>query len=241
MRNNLFIGYLIFLHLFLLLILWKTDFIPRVGYRFGFIKQIDPEITQHYEETAAFLERIDNNIPDETVIFIGDSGIQGLCVSAVVCPSVNFGIGTDTTIGVLKRLPRYQSLQRARACVLSIGGNDLRRRANEEILENYNKILQTIPQSLPLVIIAILPVDERVRDDLAGRNRRTGELNDSLKILCEAQGPRCAFVDPGPILADASGNLKKQYHVGDGVHLNGGGNSILIQKLKESVPRVKHQ
>lgn len=110
-KPNIFlIGYLIILHLFLLLILWKTDFVPRVGYRLGIIKHIDPEITQHYVETAVFLERIDNNIPDEAVIFIGDSGIQGLCVSAVVCPSVNFGIGTDTTVGVLKRCPSINRL-----------------------------------------------------------------------------------------------------------------------------------
>lgn len=115
------------------------------------------------------------------------------------------------------------------------------RRGDEEILTNYNQILQTIPESLPLIIIAVLPVDEQVRDDLAGRNRRTGELNDSLKTLCEAQRPGCTFVDPGPKLADASGNLKKQYHIGDGLHLNGVGNSILIQKLKEFFPIVKHQ
>lgn len=240
MQKNILIGYFILLHIFLVIMLVKTDFIARVGYRLGLIKKIVPEITEYYEKTKNFLEQIDTNTPDGAVIFIGDSGIQGLCVSAVASPSVNFGIGTDTTIGVLNRVPKYQSLKRASACVISIGGNDIRRRENEEILKNYSAILQAIPPQLPIIVSAILPVNENVhvRDDLLGRNRRSRELNSSLKTLCATQRPNCIFVDPSSKLIDSSGNLIKKYHEGDGVHLNGAGNSIWIKELKEAVRKI---
>lgn len=241
MQKSLLIGYSICLHSLLILMLVKTDFIPRVGYRIGLIRNVGPEITKHYEQTKNFLERMDANTPDGTAIFIGDSSIQGLSVAAIVNPSVNFGIGTDTTVGVLERLPKYRSLKQASVCILSIGGNDLRRRGNEEILKNYAAILHAIPPRLPIVVNAVLPVDEHVRDDLTGRNRRSRALNSALKTVCVAQSPRCTFVDPGAKLVDASGHLSKQYHVGDGVHLNGVGNAIWIQALKDVVSKPRQK
>jgi len=235
MRNKFLIGYVIFIHLLLLIVLVKSDFITRVGNRFGFFRHVEPEITQHFERMAQYHERMDANVPDGAAIFIGDSITQGLCVSAVASPSVNYGIGSDTTIGVLKRLPKYRSLDRARVCVMAIGVYDLQRRGNEEILKNYSSILQAIPKHLPLVFSAVLPVDERIRYDLAGKNSRIKELNSGLRALCEAHRPSCTFVDPGTKLIDSSGNLKKEYDDGDGVHLNGAGNSILIEELKKVI------
>ncbi|MDA8141681.1 MAG: GDSL-type esterase/lipase family protein [Desulfobacteraceae bacterium] len=231
--------YLIGLHLLLVLVLVKTDFIPRVGYRFKLITPADPEITQYYSTLVAFHERVDANTPDGAIIFIGDSGIQGLCVSAVANPAVNFGIGSDTTAGVLMRLPKYQSLERAGAVVISIGGNDLRRRGDEEILKNYSAIIAALPPHRPLVFKAILPVDENAQADLPGRNARARELNGRLKTLCETQSQKCLYFDPSSKFADASGNLRRDLHIGDGIHLNAAGYAILITELKEVVQNAR--
>jgi lysophospholipase L1-like esterase len=240
MRKRLLIGYVIFVHLFLLLVLVKADFITRVGYRVGLIRHVDPEITRHFEEMVKYHERMDANVPDGAVIFVGDSITQGLCVSAVFTPSVNYGIGRDTTVGVLKRLPEYHSLERASVCVMAIGVNDLWRRGNEEILKNYSLILQAVPTHLPLVFSAVLPIDEHV-GDLTGKNVRIRALNSGLKALCESQSSKCTFLDPGPKLIDSSGNLRKEYHQGNGVHLNGLGNSIWIQELKGVVQKAQQR
>jgi lysophospholipase L1-like esterase len=239
MRKKFLVGYIIFVHLFLVLVLLRSDFITRVGYRVGLIRNVEPEIIQDFEQMIKYHERMDANVPDGAVIFIGDSITQGLCVSAVANPSVNFGIGSDTTVGVLKRLTEYHSLERASVCVISIGINDFRLRGNDEILKNYSLILHAVPPRLPIVFSAILPVDEHFRDDFAGLNRRIRELNSGLKAFCEAQNPKCTFVDPGPKLVDYSGNLRKEYYDGDGVHLNGLGNSIWIKELKGIVQKAQ--
>jgi len=239
MRKKFLIGYVILVHLFLLLVLLKSDFTTRVGYRVGLIGR--SEITQHFQNMITYHKRMDANIPDGAVIFIGDSMTQGLCVSAVATPSVNFGIGNDTTVGVLVRLREYHSLERASVCVMAIGSNDLQRRRKEEILKNYSLILEAVPPHLPLVFCAVLPVDERVRNDLAGKNSRIRELNSGLKALCEAQSPKCMFVDPGPKLTDSSDNLRKEYDEGDGVHLNGAGNAIWIQELRKIVKKAQQR
>ncbi len=238
LKKNLFIGYIVFIHLFLLLVLAKSDFITHVGYRVGLIRK--PEITEHFERMLRYHKRMDADVPDRAVIFIGDSITQGLCVSAVATPSVNYGIGSDTTVGVLKRLPEYHSLKRSSVCVLAIGINDLQYRSNEEILKNYSSILQTVPPLVPIVFSAVLPVDERVHpNDHAGMNMRIRALNSHLKALCEAQIPKCTFLDTGFKLIDSTGNLRKEYHEGDGVHLNGAGNSVWIQDLKGIIQKAQ--
>lgn len=239
MRKRLLIGYIIFVHLFLLLVLVKSDFISRIGYRQDLTTEVKPEITLYFHQMVKYHQRIDPNVPDGAVIFIGDSITQGLCVSAVVTPSVNYGIGSDTTFGVLKRLPKYQSLSRASACVMAIGVNDLQLRENEEILKNYSRILHAVPQHLPFVLSAVLPIDERVYADFQGINARIKELNHDLRVVCNTERPRCTFVDPGSKFIDSSGNLRKDYADGDGLHLNGAGNSIWIQELKEAIQKAQ--
>ena len=86
---------------------------------------------------------------------------------------------------------------------------------------------------------AVLPIDERVDRDWTGFNQRIRELNEGIKSLCEAESPKCAFVNAGPSLIDSSGNLAEQYHDGDGVHLTAEGDRIWIQALKPVVMHMK--
>ena len=105
---------------------------------------------------------MDGNVPDRSVVFIGDSLTQGLCSDAIACPSVNYGVGNDTTVGVLARLPEYQSLRCASAIVLAVGVNDIMFRDNQHIVQNYRRILASLPQSVPIVCSAVLPVNEPI-------------------------------------------------------------------------------
>jgi lysophospholipase L1-like esterase len=238
MQKNMLIVYVVSLHLVLALVLFKTDFIARVGHRLGLVKNLDPEISPFHKSMVAIHMRQVPFVHKGTIMFFGDSCIQGLCVSAAANPSVNFGIGGDTTLGLLERLPSYLCLDRAGACVVEIGGNDLKIRKNEEILSNYSRIIQAFPPKVPLVIIAVLPVDERARDDLPGRNERTEALNGGLKRLCSERGTDCLFLDPAVEFADGSGNLKKEFHEGDGIHLSREGYAVLIEKLRTAVRSI---
>ena len=91
-------------------------------------------------------KRMDGNIPDDSTIFIGDSLTQSLAVSAISPRSVNYGIGNDTLIGVLKRIGEYKSIYRSSMIVIAVGINDLKIGKNiEEILYNYEAIIKKIP------------------------------------------------------------------------------------------------
>ncbi|MCP5002955.1 MAG: hypothetical protein GY941_03255 [Planctomycetes bacterium] len=240
MRKQIAVIYLIGIHVLLTIVLLKSNFIDRVQSKLGIQQaELHPEITQHFHRRLCYHRRMDGNVPDGAVIFIGDSITQGLCVSATVSPSVNYGIGSDTTVGVLQRLPNYRSIDRASAIVLAIGINDITRRSNDEILENYRNIIEQIPKTTPVVFSAVLPLDENSRDKWQGRNQdRIRGLNSSMKHLAKAER-HVFFVDAGPLLVDRSGNLADKYHSGDGIHLNSEGNAIWIDVLKTGIQRAQ--
>jgi len=195
------------------------------------------ELTDHFRRMTTYHGRMDGSVPDGAVLFIGDSITQGLCVAAVCAHGVNYGIGSDTTAGVLERLPLYTSIERSAAVVLAIGVNDLRRRENKFILENVHAIVEAVTRHVPVVVSAVLPLDERVKAVGPDRNARIAELNQGLAALC-AENDSCVYADASSLLLDAEGSLAAVYHVGDGVHPNTAGYEKWIAVLREGLDKA---
>jgi len=229
--------YVLFIHIVLGVVLAKTDFITRVQEKFG-IQVETPELPSHYHTMVVFQDRIDKNLPPDSIIFIGDSITQGLAVSAISPGAVNFGIGHDTSLGVLQRISSYDSLSRSKLVVIAVGINDLKRRQNDEILGNYQDIIDKIPDVVPVLFSAILPVDE-VASNRPGLNKRIVELNRRLYEKC-SNSDRLYFLDIGMLVANSTGNLVDQFHIGDGVHLSTMGYQVWIKNLREKISQIPH-
>ena len=237
MKKYILLTYIISIHLLLVIVLLKSDFIKRVEQKIG-ISQSLAEPSEFFHQMLCFHARIDGNVPDHSVIFIGDSITQGLAVNAVVVPSVNYGIGGDTTVGVLQRLSIYQSIENAKAVVFAIGINDIRYRSNDEIFYNLKAISKKVPSFIPVIFSAILPIDEDIRSEWQGINQnRIRKLNLKLESLTMKIN-NLFFVDAGQQLMDINGNLANQFHIGDGLHLNSNGNAIWISKLRKVMADV---
>jgi len=209
----------------------RPEMIDRIRAHTGLMSPDEAELTPYYHRILRYHRRISGNALPGSVHFIGDSFVQGLCVSCIAHPAINLGIGGDTSYGVLRRLPEYPSLATAAAVVLAFGFNDLWFRSDEEIVANYRRVLEALPSQSPVVVTALFPVDDRDEPVLAGMNRRIDGLNAALATLCR-QRRYCVFVDIGPLLRDETGRLARDYHDGDGLHLNSEGNALWIAVLK---------
>jgi lysophospholipase L1-like esterase len=193
--------------------------------------QSDPYKQWYYEQMVKYHKRIDACVPEGAVIFVGDSFIQGLCVTEVAKDGINYGIGNDTTEGVLARLPIYTSLTHARAVVFAVGDNDLRQgRSEAEVAVNYQKIVAQVPKTVPIFFCSIVPCVEEPQ--FVEINRGIESLNRSLKELCASQ-PRCHLMDLRPAFNDAHGCLQREFAEEDGVHLNGQGYRLCIERVRE--------
>lgn len=224
--------YLIGIHLIVAVALVKTDFIDKVKAKLG-IRVEQPELTEFYYHMVAYHKRVDGNVPDGAVLCIGDSFIQSLAVTAISHGAVNFGIGGDTTVGVLERLHVYQSVNRASGIIIAIGGNDLTRRDPDEIIVNYRKILDSMPEHPGIIVNAMHPVDETCHHAEGRSNERIAQFNSKLKELCQNYS-NVTYVDIADRLRDKqSGNLLRENHVGDGLHLSQAGYGIWIEEIKK--------
>ncbi|MBX2865105.1 MAG: hypothetical protein KTR27_16255 [Leptolyngbyaceae cyanobacterium MAG.088] len=240
--KQLAIVYAVFLHVALAVILWKSDFLSSIKYRLGLvIPTVQSELTDYYYQTLNYHRRSVEIVPDDAVIFIGDSLTQGLNVSAVYPLSVNYGIGGDTTVGVLERLSVYMpALERAKYIVLAIGINDTYHRGPEKAIRNYAQILDNLPQDRPIIVSAVLPVDAAANEEkLAKRVDWRKTFNTELKRLADER-EFVTFVDSSAEL-DPNGDerLEPSLHDGGGVHLNADGNRIWAKHLRNTILRLE--
>ena len=118
---------------------------------------------------------------------------------------------------------------------MAIGSNDLNFRTNEQILRNYLSIAEHMPKNVPVIFSAVLPVDEKAhKRRWRGWNQRIQALNADLKSFI-SKSKNLFFVDAGYFLVDVQGNLAREYHAGDGLHLNAKGNAIWIKELQKTI------
>jgi lysophospholipase L1-like esterase len=227
----LIVLYIIIIHCFIVIALMKTDIIHKVAYKIG-LELTNFEFSEYYNVMLTYQISCDKKVPIKSIIFYGDSIIQGLCVNAISCKGVNFGIAGDTTYGLRQRINKYQSIISADAVVISIGINDIiKNKPKEIIIDNYKKILNNIPENIPVIINAILPIDEQNRKKL---NSTIKNINSELYKLSKTS-EKYFFNDASDKLINYRGNLSSVYHVGDGLHLNKKGYEILITSLEDTL------
>ncbi len=227
--------YVLSLHVILSIIILKPEMAEKI-YKQLYERRQEFKFGDHFHDMATFHRRVDKNVPNGAVVFVGDSMTQGLAVSAVAPVSVNFGIGGDTTEGVLHRMDSLHSLKKSSVVVLAIGINDLKYRSDEAIVASYKKIIQAMNEHSPVLVSAILPVDEEILLK-PGYNSRIEKLNKEISIICHRHR-NCAYLDMRPDLINEIGQLGTNYHLGDGIHLNAEGYEIWIKGLKAALLRV---
>lgn len=165
------------------------------------------------------------SLPDTKgeIIFLGNS-ISDNCEWSELFenPNVkNRGIGGDDTDGVLERIDEVLSSSPKKVFIL-IGTNDLAYgKTVDHIIENYNKILDSISIKSPnteIYIQSVLPVDEAVHWTRKMSDIRL--INESLVEICQERG--IEYIDLFPLFVNSENKLNPEYSI-DGLHLNAAG------------------
>lgn len=214
--------YIALVHLLLIIFLFKSSTLKHF---FNNNQAVSP----HYIQMTAFQQRIDLNLGRELNVFIGDSLVQGLAVNSVTTDSVNYGIGGDTTLGVLKRLPLYKSILTSKRVIIAIGHNDLYDKSPEKTLGNFKKIIDNIPSYVEVFICSIFLIDESIVKKI--NNSQINALNHKIKDLTHSYS-NVSYINTNQWAAPL-GTLGADFHIGDGIHLNRLGNRLWIKQFKE--------
>lgn len=181
-------------------------------------------------QTKIFQIRQDKNALEQQIVFIGDSHIQGLAVNTIESNSINLGIGHEDINGMLDRIEQYSSLKTARAVIIMIGFNDLRRLSVEEVSKKFRDLIAHFKLSAPVYINELLPISESA--DSNNLNNKIRRYNKFLRELCvKNQSITCIMLHDKFI--NPKGFLASKYDSGDGIHLSKEGYSQWISILTE--------
>ncbi|HXA69202.1 MAG TPA: GDSL-type esterase/lipase family protein [Stellaceae bacterium] len=174
----------------------------------------------------------DSAAPEGAVVLLGDSILEGLDATAVASGALNFGIGGDTSGGLLSRIGGYTSLAKAHAVFLEIGINDLLHVTGDDVVANYRRILAALPTQPRLYLIGILPIDDGAFAAAYGKlasNAEIARVNAAIRELCRGRA-NCI-----PLQPFGAGSLPAGYHSGDGLHLSEAGYRVLADALKAAL------
>jgi len=163
-------------------------------------------------------------LPDDSaeIIFLGNSITNGCEWHELFSnPKIkNRGINGDYTVGVLNRLNEIVR-SKPRKIFLMVGINDLGRDIPvDTVINNYQKILDTLKIRTSKTEIYIQSVLPDNLDISPGRQpiQLICELNKKLKILASENG--ITFIDLYPSFIDKKGYLDSSF-TNDGLHLMG--------------------
>ncbi len=236
----LFAAYFLGLHAVVVAALLYTDMISRASARLGISlgKEVPLDV-RAYRSALAIFERIDQTTQKSPVIFFGDSLVADLPPFPELSRPLNLGVAGSRTLDIVNMLGRYRYLDQAAGLVLGIGINDLcgERASPRELALRLRKLSAALPSDIPVVWSSILPVDPN-----SGHSRcivppeTIREANAFVKELC-AERKACAYSDGFSKLADATGYLSTQFHVGDGLHLNSEGYRLWSDQLRRDLQR----
>lgn len=212
-------------------------FLARDPLRQAWWGYLNDHASEYYvKQMMAFNARKDRNMPANAVLFYGDSMVQGLAVQNAHHRAVNYGIGHATSQDVARQLREHRNTSDAAVIVIAVGINDIADGNANQVLPAYQEALKNIPQAVPIIISKIMPVNETALRR-SGLSKTVTEINLGLEELCAAE-QRVRCLDAGQLLTDANGNLARQYHIGDGLHLNRLGNAIWLEQLQLVITEV---
>jgi lysophospholipase L1-like esterase len=229
--RRLTVAYVVGLHLAIGALVAKTDFLTRLNHRLVEAAGAT-EFDDGYRRWATAFARSDAYARPGALVFLGDSIMRDLDTSSIARHTLNMAIPGETTARLLDRMRTYRSVKTARGVVVGVGVNDLDFRPIPEAVANYRKILSEVPKGTPLMVVAPLPVDERVQTVF--RNDDIRHLGGAIAALC-GERPECHFVDPSPRLIDDTGNLAAANHDGDGIHLSNVGHDAYWSVINAAV------
>jgi len=187
--------------------------------------------------------RIDSYAPKNAIVFFGDSHTQGLLTQYISTNTLNYGIGGDTSLGLLTRLPLYvNSINNARLLVIAVGTNDLKWRTPPEFIANLKKILSLLTQktNVPILLQAIFLINENNQYMGGKSNIEIIKINRMMQQLVSMEDS-VFYLNINDELSLATNHiLRDKYNSGDGVHLNTLGYLLWIKALKNKFILMGH-
>lgn len=194
---------------------------------------LNPEkYSDHYIDRVTTFRNLRNTKGE--IIFLGDSLID-ICEwnELFQNPLIkNRGISGDTTYGVLNRLEEITEAKPSKVFIM-LGINDIGKcRPTQNIIEDYEKILNKIKTDSPstkIYVHSVLPINKdkfithTKVEEILDFNNALSKLSDKVQVQ---------YIDLYPLFVTSDNKLNPKYTTA-GIHLNGDGYLIWKEAIKD--------
>ncbi len=182
----------------------------------------------------------------DNTLFIGDSNtvrsmVYGHTTWDNVVAAVSMGIQHVKTLemtyfkGMDKpvTVPEAVKIIQPQRIIMTYGTNNTIGYTSEDFIAKYKDALSAIKTAYPyaeIIINSIPPIDKE-RENLAVTMQSIDKLNKALSEMCQTEGYK--FLNSVEILKDeTTGFAKKDYTIGDGVHLSKMGMDAMFEYMR---------
>ncbi len=187
-----------------------------------------PKGPERWETHIQRFERSDENQPVAPggVLFVGSSSIRrwDLQTSFPELDALNRGFGGSRMSDVLYYLDRIVIKYRPRVIVLYEGDNDIAKgKSPYQVVDEYRRLVCRVHCRLPRTRIVFLSI----KPSLA-RKKQFGKMqiaNHRIRAITRCDR-RLHFIDVSQVMLDASGSIRSDLFVDDGLHLNQAGYAL---------------
>ena len=184
-------------------------------------------VEQYYQNKFALYAQENERYADYEidVAFLGDSLTDGYDLAKYYpqYKTANRGIGGETSFGLEGRMQLSLYDLKPKVAVLLIGGNNL-----DTMLDNYERLLQGIKQTLPQTQVVVLSLTA-MGGDWAHKNAQATLNNVSIKGLAEKY--ECEYVDLFTPLFDITTGQVREGYTTDGAHFTPQGYEIVTAQI----------
>lgn len=232
-----FLFYVLVVHVVLIALLVHTYSFKALMNSLGWLDQ-EVQETLFYQKSVAYHQRQALNISRDTVVFFGDSMVQGLNVSSLTDNALNFGIGGDTLPALAQRISLFEELQRSRGVVIGVGINSVGHLDATQLIETQEQLITSL-HHLPMQLwLAILPTSEAFSAKERKKLTEIKQINRAAEAVCLTI-KNCHFLSPPSGLLSKTGYLKESMHT-DGIHLGKLGYEIWHKDIQTKLDSAKN-
>jgi len=188
-----------------------------------------------WDGTIEAYERSDAENPPQpgAVVFVGSSSVAlwgSLAEDLAPLPALNRGFGGSVTSQAVGYVDRIVTPYQPSAVVLYEGDNDIAFGISPEcVLEDYDAFVAAVRKELPDVPIYFLSIKPSLsRAELWEEMQRTNRLVRARTTT----DSRLHYIDVATPMFDASGKLRQDIFLGDGLHMNAAGYEIWTSVIR---------
>lgn len=195
------------------------------------------------ERSNVYNERMEyfrqNPLEQNQIIFLGNSLTQGGRWQEFFPNQrvANRGISGDNTSGILARLDEIINAQPEKLFILT-GVNDISQDlSNDYIIENMRQIVRNVQAGSPETIIfwqTLLPINNNFGrfNRLIDKEPQIEELNALIEKMAKEENIH--FINLFPLFQNEEGLLDPKFTT-NGLHINGAGYEIWVNKIRQFV------